>query len=601
MHLGLELDSERSGATMFRFISWRWSELYLSVIGMAHQVADRKMIKLDGYKAVVTKRVCSVAALLWIAAVVSTDVVAQEVSIAQVISRARQENVSFAKIASEANRELSIRTSQDADAVLGAVLDVDVEKACEAAERREDWGLLLRWIADCDRQQEFFVSFSHEVNRELTRVVRQARGLSEDRYRQIDFEAMYTLRIVVSNQAGDAEALAVEAAANGAMTGSAYWNSLLSDIEVEDSLYVKLVSVIEADGAIGRLAVALADKANSAKLGGADIRHPLDSMSGLVRLRHWLTVPLEESLKASGAAETAAISLAFVKQPEWRELLDLGLRHPDQEVVLEAAWAGASRDDTSSVAKLVELSRDVRFSDKAVRYLGEVGRESDVPAEVREPDFRALAEMANWLAHPNELGRAPDYVEIVDKRKLTWPLEEEPVDVYLIRYTVKNADSAKSDEMDIGLVGPMTFCHFGMGMNKRPFEDIYGIHVFHELQAYDLIEDLSLAEAPGAYDYLLASWKGVKLDDIKLIEVVRLLPAVDYPRRLIAMASAVKNGEEGYVVLDGPRSAWYSKAQQPEDSPSKAVLMLHVGRQILGLGLSGQDAASSKLPSRPKN
>jgi hypothetical protein len=361
------------------------------------------------------------------------------------------------------------------------------------------------------------------------------------------------------------------------------------------------VNLVESDKSVGVVAVALADVANSAMLGGVEMKHPLDSSSGLVRIRQWLMVPLEDSLRSSGAAKTAAISLAFIEQAEWRDLLELGLKHSEQEVVLEAAWAGARRGDTSSVAKLVEMSRDVRFSDKAVRYLGEVGRESEIPAEVQQPDFRALAEMANWLAHPNELGRAPDKVEIVDKRKFNWPLEEEMVDVYLIRYTVKNVDPSKADEVNIGLVGPMTFCHFEMGMNKRTFDDVYGIHLFYELQAYDLIEDIDLAETPGAYDYLLSQWKGAKIGDAKLIEVVRLLPAVDYPRRLIALASAVKNGEEGYLVLDGPRSAWYSKAKQPEDSPSKAVLMLHVGRQILGLGVNGQDAAASKLPSTTRN
>jgi hypothetical protein len=58
---------------------------------------------------------------------------------------------------------------------------------------------------------------------------------------------------------------------------------------------------------------------------------------------------------------------------------------------------------------------------------------------------------------------------------------------------------------------------------------------------------------------------------------------VDYPRRLLALASATKNGEEGYVVLDGPRSKWYPKKDLVPETPEEAVLMIHLGRQLLGL------------------
>jgi hypothetical protein len=51
----------------------------------------------------------------------------------------------------------------------------------------------------------------------------------------------------------------------------------------------------------------------------------------------------------------------------------------------------------------------------------------------------------------------------------------------------------------------------------------------------------------------------------------------------LALASATKNGEEGYVVLDGPRSKWYPKKDLVPETPEEAVLMIHLGRQLLGL------------------
>ena len=65
---------------------------------------------------------------------------------------------------------------------------------------------------------------------------------------------------------------------------------------------------------------------------------------------------------------------------------------------------------------LARFCLDVNRSEKARNYLAELGREDAIPAEALDPDFRAKAEFSQWLAHPNELGRAPDDLEIIEKR-----------------------------------------------------------------------------------------------------------------------------------------------------------------------------------------
>jgi hypothetical protein len=313
-----------------------------------------------------------------------------------------------------------------------------------------------------------------------------------------------------------------------------------------------------------------------------DFVHPLDCEAGLKRIEEWLDEKLPEDLKEYGAPLVATVSLAFIKSSKWRELLDMSSRHSDWSVRAEAGWVGGLRGEAGGIKLLVEMAGDVRYSDKAVRYLEELGLQERVPQEVKEPDFAARAEMAGWLGHPNELGRPPDEVTIIDKRKMKWPLEEEAVEVYLLRYVVKDLKESKS-ESGVGMVGPMTFCHFGLKMEERSFEDVYGIHVYRELEAYGMVEDVDVNEVPGSLDYLLKSWKGEALSDVKILGACRLSPAIEYPRKLIAFASAKKMGEEGWVVLDGPRSVWYPKAKQPAEVAENAVLMLHVGRQILGL------------------
>jgi hypothetical protein len=69
---------------------------------------------------------------------------------------------------------------------------------------------------------------------------------------------------------------------------------------------------------------------------------------------------------------------------------------------------------------------------------------------------------------------------------------------------------------------------------------------------------------------------------LNITSVLELSPKLKYPARLVALASARLDGVEGWVVLDGTRSAWYPKSEQPDDTFESAILQIHVGRQLLG-------------------
>ncbi|MBM4043064.1 MAG: hypothetical protein FJ290_31630, partial [Planctomycetes bacterium] len=81
---------------------------------------------------------------------------------------------------------------------------------------------------------------------------------------------------------------------------------------------------------------------------------------------------------------------------------------------------------------------------------------------------------------------------------------------------------------------------------------------------------------------MLRQWKGGELQKAEVICVAELSPRLKHPQKLVALASATLGGEEGWAVLDGPRSAWYPKADMPEGSYETTVLEMHVGRQLLG-------------------
>ncbi len=63
----------------------------------------------------------------------------------------------------------------------------------------------------------------------------------------------------------------------------------------------------------------------------------------------------------------------------------------------------------------------------------------------------ALKEMAKWLSHSKEFGEKPVEQRIVYEREVSWPWEEHPVKVFLVKYRMKNGFEG------IGFTGPTTW------------------------------------------------------------------------------------------------------------------------------------------------
>jgi hypothetical protein len=84
-----------------------------------------------------------------------------------------------------------------------------------------------------------------------------------------------------------------------------------------------------------------------------------------------------------------------------------------------------------------------------------------------------------------------------------------------------------------------------------------------------------------AYASMIAQWQGEKLTSPKIAFAVEILPQLNYPQGIVAVASATLKGEQGWVVLDGERSRWYPEDTLPEAHIS-TIAKLHIGRQLLG-------------------
>lgn len=329
----------------------------------------------------------------------------------------------------------------------------------------------------------------------------------------------------------------------------------------------------------GFLAIALLDAANALLIDGGQIPHPFDSPEGKRRLELWLssTNPSEYSY-----AHSATAALAFISNPERDQLLALAMDHAETSVQMEAAWASAKLGSKAGLRYLARCCLDPKHARAAMRYLEELGQEQEIPEEARDPGFQALAEFAHWLAHPNELGRPPDELEIIDRRELAWPPAGEVKPFWLIKYLVRDTTGFEQDDIECGVVGSVTFCLFSYKLAQRPPEDGYAIHCCWEMEGQGLIDSIDDPEQLEEYRELLNQWRGRPLKDAKILRAMKLAPELKYPQDLVVLASATLDGNPGWAVLDGPRSAWYPKSEMPEDVHDSVVLKVHVGRQLLG-------------------
>lgn len=469
--------------------------------------------------------------------------------------------------------ELTIESRADAEAVCWGLRQLNRDTA-NLGEHAQALAHLFQHIEDGDC--EAVEHFREEGIPELLRLFEELRESPETDGRDAMF---FILRVLGMYGTTDGALKVIEAARLPFHPEGYMWSVILRGFGAghpqNDLLYSSLKDPLP-EGFIG---VCLLDAANAAILEGEAMDHPFDSEEGKARLRAYLTGRDSEEYSF---AHSATAALPFISEHGRDELLTLAARHPADDVRIKAAWAAAKLGRTEGLERLCELCRDFKTAEAAKRFLVELGREDIIPPEANEPSFVALAEFAQWCAHPNELGRVPDELEIVDHRELSWPPEREAKPFWLIRYKLRDPSDTGEDEEDCGLVGSVTFCFFSYQLAQRPPEDGYAVHCYWEMEQRGLIEEADVTD-DDEYAELLQEWSGPALDRVRLLRVAEISPELKYPQRLLGLASAELEGEPGWIVLDGPRTRWYPGAAQPVEANESAVLMIHVGRRLLGL------------------
>jgi hypothetical protein len=373
------------------------------------------------------------------------------------------------------------------------------------------------------------------------------------------------------------------------------WSVVLSVFAPKHPGRRKLYEALRDPLPPGFLAVSLLDSANHAHREGATDRHPFDSPEGVDKLENWLKDANEAHFSY---AHSAAGALPFLEHPQRDSLLALAFEHPDADVQTAAAWAAVKLGREAGVRWLTRNCIDVNRSVRSRGLLAELNRADAIPREAYDPAFQARAEFSHWLSHPNELGRPPDDVEVFDHRTLRWPPDGHETELWLVRYCMKDTTGLKDDDIDVGMIGSITFCLFTYGLEQRPPEDCYAIHCAWEMATHKLLEATPLERPTPEYDSLLTQHTLSGIGNVKIVAVAEISPELNYGQGLVALAEADRDGHPGWLVVDGLRSRWYARDEMPERGGNIPLLYVHIGRVLLGF--TGEPDRRSYLPSPSK-
>jgi hypothetical protein len=490
----------------------------------------------------------------------------------QVLLQGRDPEVDLADLLGNPG-ETPVKSKREARAICGLLRFLPA--ACSPGSITSRLHALTALFQDAETERAFSILMNEGVP-ELCRICDVLHDTENERATD---DLLFVLKILAMYRTEAGTERVIEAARKPLKPDAYMWSVILGQFDSDHPHVEKVLHALSDALPRGFLAVALLDCANGHAIAGAGIRHPFDSPEGKRRLQAWLT---SRNADRFSYAHSATASLPFISNPERDQLLALAMDHPDTGVQMEAAWASAKLGSDAGIKVLARYCLDPNTSATACRYLSELGREDAVPGDALDADLQAKAEFANWLSHPNELGRSPDELVIVDHRELAWPPDGERKPFWLIKYRVEDATGLEEDDVDCGLVGSVTFCLFSYRLHERPPEDAYAIHCYWEMAARGLIEETDLAYSDEDCSEMIRQWSGERLREPELIHVAEISPELGHPRRMVGLAAATLNGEEGWAVLDGDRSAWYPKSDMPGGAPPCTVLKLHVGRRLLG-------------------
>jgi hypothetical protein len=250
----------------------------------------------------------------------------------------------------------------------------------------------------------------------------------------------------------------------------------------------------------------------------------------------------------------------------------LALRH--RRVQTEAAGALARMDQEIGRDSLVALAAEPVARLRVLQYCDELGLTEKIDEIHTLPSALAEAELALWLAQPQQLGFPPRTIEIVDQRMLYWPSFDEPQSCFLFRYQYTLPQGEWSN---IGMAGPLVHS-FAADLADLPVSDIYAAFAgWH-------------AEHPEIYEVPAEHWNSAHHRQaaplMRALEErghhdVRPLWMGCFLGESCVVAESMVDDAIGVAVTDGLETIWYPRVGRTRPLGPFEAYAIFKGRKML--------------------
>ena len=211
---------------------------------------------------------------------------------------------------------------------------------------------------------------------------------------------------------------------------------------------------------------------------------------------------------------------------------------------------------------------------RALACLEELGQIDRVAEEHRTPTAQAAAEMAEWLARPTQFGVPPLTVDVVDHCRQYWPGFSDPVDCYLVSFEYHFPQGEYSN---VGIVGPVTHA-ITTDLEELVPADVYAVFAGWQAEHEEIQEQDASSLTESARQTATERLQQLAGQDFAQIELVKV---GTFFGELLLVATAVRHGVTGTVIVDGPKVEWYPRGSARRSVGPLEAYWMHKGRKLL--------------------
>lgn len=239
----------------------------------------------------------------------------------------------------------------------------------------------------------------------------------------------------------------------------------------------------------------------------------------------------------------------------------------------EAAAALARLGEAAGAEMLLALAAEPVARLRAIAYAAELGVQDKLDEILTSPQARAEAELALWLAQPENMGLPPVAMEPFDSAKMYWPSYDEPVECFLIRFSYRLDGTEFSN---VGIAGPLTHA-FAADLSDLPPADLYAAFAGWQAEHEDIFE--IDADRLNDRQQIVATRLERRLQDEGYQQVRPSFLALFFGEPAL-VARASRSGQPGIAIIRDEEIAWFPARGSRPLGPDEAYCIVK-GRQLL--------------------